>query len=98
MTEAVAQGIGEVAGCQSIIKRVLETLPGEVLGAMGALEAQKAIAHIPIATVEDLVDVDAVIFGTPTRFGNMCGQMRQYFDGMVPANSARREHLSHVLP
>ena len=80
MAEAVAKGVGDVAGCQAIIKRVPETLSGEVLGAMGALDAQKAIAHIPIATVEDLVGVDAVIFGTPTRFGNMCGQMRQYLD------------------
>jgi len=81
MAEAVADGVGEVTGCQAIIKRVPETLPSEVLGLMGALEAQKGMAHIPIATVNDLVDVDAVIFGTPTRFGNMCGQMRQYLDG-----------------
>ncbi len=81
MAEAVAEGVGEVAGCEAIIKRVPETLPSEVLGLMGALEAQKGMAHIPIATVNDLVDVDAVIFGTPTRFGNMCGQMRQYLDG-----------------
>lgn len=57
-----------------------ETLSNEVLGMMGALEAQKAMAHIPIAAVDDLVDADAVIFGTPTRFGNMCGQMRQFLD------------------
>jgi NAD(P)H dehydrogenase (quinone) len=47
---------------------------------MGALEAQKAMAHIPIATVDDLTAADAIIFGTPTRFGNMCGQMRQFLD------------------
>ena len=80
MAEAVAEGVREVAGCEAVIKRVPETLPNEVLGKMGALEAQKGMAHIPIATVDDLVDADAVIFGTPTRFGNMCGQMRQYLD------------------
>ncbi len=80
MAEAVGQGVGEVAGCQAIIKRVPETLPGEVLAKMGAVEAQKGMANIPIATVDDLVDADAIIFGTPTRFGNMCGQMRQYLD------------------
>jgi NAD(P)H dehydrogenase (quinone) len=80
MAEAVAEGVREVAGCEAVIKRVPETLPNEVLGVMGALEAQKGMAHIPIATVGDLVDADAVIFGTPTRFGNMCGQMRQYLD------------------
>lgn len=80
MAEAVAEGVREVAGCEAIIKRVPETLSDEVLGMMGALEAQKGMAHIPVATVDDLVEADAVIFGTPTRFGNMCGQMRQFLD------------------
>jgi NAD(P)H dehydrogenase (quinone) len=47
---------------------------------MGALEAQKAFEHVPVATVDDLAAADAVIFGTPTRFGNMTGQMRQFLD------------------
>jgi len=80
MAEAVAEGVREVAGCEAIIKRVPETLPDEVLGMMGALEAQKGMAHVPVAAVNDLVDADAIIFGTPTRFGNMCGQMRQFLD------------------
>lgn len=80
MAEAVAAGVGEVAGCEAIIKRVPETLPDEVLGKMGALDAQKSMAHIPVATVDDLAGADAIIFGTPTRFGNMCGQMRQFLD------------------
>jgi len=80
MAEAVAEGVREVAGCEALIKRVPETLSEEVLGKMGALEAQKGMAHIPVATVDDLTDADAIIFGTPTRFGNMCGQMRQFLD------------------
>jgi len=80
MAEAVAEGVREVAGCEAQIKCVPETLTDEVLGAMGALEARKGMAHIPIATVDDLTGADAVIFGTPTRFGNMCGQMRQFLD------------------
>jgi NAD(P)H dehydrogenase (quinone) len=80
MAEAVAEGVREVAGCEVTVKRVPETLPEEVLGMMGALEAQKGMAHIPVATVNDLAEADAVIFGTPTRFGNMCGQMRQFLD------------------
>jgi NAD(P)H dehydrogenase (quinone) len=80
MAEAVADGVNEVAGCEAIIKRVPETLTNEVLGMMGALEAQKEMVHIPIATVNELAEADAVIFGTPTRFGNMCGQMRQFLD------------------
>jgi NAD(P)H dehydrogenase (quinone) len=80
MAEAVAEGVREVPGCEAQIKRVSETLSDEVLGMMGALEAQKGMAHIPIATTDDLAGADAIIFGTPTRFGNMCGQMRQFLD------------------
>ena len=80
MAEAVAEGVRQVAGCEVFIKRVPETLTDEVLGMMGALDAQKGMAHIPVATVDDLADADAIIFGTPTRFGNMCGQMRQFLD------------------
>jgi NAD(P)H dehydrogenase (quinone) len=47
---------------------------------MGALEAQKSFAHVPLCKVDDLASADAIIFGTPTRFGNMCGQMRQFLD------------------
>jgi NAD(P)H dehydrogenase (quinone) len=80
MAEAVAVGVREVPGCEPIIKRVPETLSEEVLRKMGALEVQKSMAHIPVAHVDDLTDADAIIFGTPTRFGNMCGQMRQFLD------------------
>jgi NAD(P)H dehydrogenase (quinone) len=80
MAEAVAAGVREVEGCGAVIKRVPETLSDEVLGMMGALDAQKGMAHVPVATVDDLAGADAIIFGTPTRFGNMCGQMRQFLD------------------
>ncbi len=80
MAEAVAEGVRQVAGCDAVIKRVPETLTDEVLGMMGALDAQKGMAGIPIVTVDDLAGADALIFGAPTRFGNMCGQMRQFLD------------------
>ncbi len=80
MAEAIAQGAGQVAGAEVVMRRVPETLPAKVLEKMGATEAQKFFAHIPVATVDELADADAVIFGTPTRFGNMCGQMRQFLD------------------
>ena len=80
MAEAVAEGARQVPGTDVILARVPETLPAIVLEKMGAMEAQKKFAHIPVCTVQQLADADAVIFGTPTRFGNMCGQMRQFFD------------------
>ena len=47
---------------------------------MGATEAQKALSDVPTCTLEELEAADAIVFGTPTRFGNMCGQMRQFLD------------------
>jgi len=80
MAQAVAEGVKEVAGAEAVLRRVPETLSAEILGKMGALEAQKSMAGIPVCTVEELGSADAVIFGTPTRYGNMCGQMRQFLD------------------
>jgi NAD(P)H dehydrogenase (quinone) len=80
MAEAVAAGVREVPGAEVDLRRVPETLTGEILGKMGALDAQKAFAHIPVAEVAELPAYDAILFGTPTRFGNMCGQMRQFLD------------------
>jgi len=80
LAEAIAAGAGEVEGAEVILRRVPETLSEEILGKMGALEAQKSMANIPVCTVNELAEADAIIFGTPTRFGNMCGQMRQFLD------------------
>ena len=80
MAESIAAGAREVPGAEVVLRRVPETLPTEVLQAMNAIEAQKAFAQIPVCTVDELVSADAIIFGTPTRFGNMCGQMRQFLD------------------
>jgi NAD(P)H dehydrogenase (quinone) len=57
---------------------------------MGAVDAQKAFSHVPVCTVDELSGADAIIFGTPTRFGNMCGQMRQFLDatGQLWANGS----------
>jgi len=90
MAEAVAEGVREIKGAEAILRRVPETLPEEVLEKMGAVEAQQSMSNVPICKVEELASADAVIFGTPTRFGNMCGQMRQFLDatGQLWANGA----------
>jgi len=80
MAEAVADGVKAVDGAEAVLRRVPETLSADVLEKTGAVEAQLAQAHVPICTVAELASADAVIFGTPTRFGNMCGQMRQFLD------------------
>jgi NAD(P)H dehydrogenase (quinone) len=80
MAEAMAEGAKEVEGAEVEMCRVPETLSEEILGKMGALEPQKAFAHVPVCEVDRLGEADAIIFGTPTRYGNMCGQMRQFLD------------------
>jgi NAD(P)H dehydrogenase (quinone) len=80
LAQAVAEGAREIPDATVVLRRVPETLSAEVLEKMGAVESQKAMANVPIATVDELATADAVIFGTPTRFGNMCGQMRQFLD------------------
>ncbi|MCL5037175.1 MAG: NAD(P)H:quinone oxidoreductase type IV [Chloroflexi bacterium] len=80
MAEAVAEGAREVEGAEVKIFQVEETLPPEVIAKMGAAEAKKMFAHIPAATMDDLGEADAVIFGTPTRFGMMTAQMRAFLD------------------
>ena len=76
MANAEAAGAREVAGALVVVKRVPETLSADALRGVGAKTDQPA----PIATPEELAGYDAVIFGTPTRFGNMTGQMRTFLD------------------
>jgi NAD(P)H dehydrogenase (quinone) len=80
MAQAVVEGAKEVAGAEAVLRRVPETLSDDILGKMGALEAVKAMSQVPVCDVSELAAADAIIFGTPTRFGNMCGQMRQFLD------------------
>ncbi|EGY01685.1 flavoprotein WrbA [Nitrospirillum viridazoti Y2] len=76
MAKAVAEGARSVAGTEVVVKRVPETMPLDV--------AQKAHVKLdqeaPIATVDELPEYDAIIFGTPTRFGMMASQMRSFLD------------------
>jgi len=76
MASAVAEGARSVAGTEVTIKRVPELMSEETARKAGAKLDQPA----PIATVDELPGYNAIIFGTPTRFGNMCAQMRNFLD------------------
>jgi NAD(P)H dehydrogenase (quinone) len=76
IAEAVTEGARSVPGMEVTIKRVPELVPEEVAKKAGMKLNQAA----PIATVDELPSYDAIIFGTPTRFGNMCAQMRNFLD------------------
>ena len=81
MAEAEAEGASSVPGVEVEIKQVPEILPPDIQEKTGVAAARKAFAHVPTATVEDLAEADAVLFGTPTRFGNMAAPMRTFLDG-----------------
>jgi len=99
LAQAVAEGVRSVDGANAELRRVPETLPDQVLEKMGAIEAQNQQGHIPICTVDELSSADAIIFGTPTRFGNMCGQMRQFLDatGKLWASGEKKRKVGSVI-
>ena len=76
MAKAVAEGARSIAGSEVTIKRVPDLVSEDVARKAGAKLDQEA----PIATVDEIQNYDAIIFGTPTRFGNMCAQMRNFLD------------------
>lgn len=80
MAQAVEQGAKEVHDTQVQLFQVKETLPDEVLTKMGALEAKKAWAHVPVIQPAQLAEADALIFGIPTRFGLVVTPMQTLFD------------------
>lgn len=80
MAEAIAEGARSVGGTDVELLQVPELVPDDVLEQYGAKAARAAFAHIPTARVDRLPEADAIIFGTPTRFGNMAAQMRNFLD------------------
>jgi NAD(P)H dehydrogenase (quinone) len=80
LAEAIAEGARRVTDTNIALYRVSELVPEEILEKSGAKKAQDQFRHIPIAVVDQLPKADALIFGSPTRFGNMCAQMRNFLD------------------
>lgn len=94
MAHAVAEGANRVDGVEVVVKRVPETMQAEAFAKAGG-KTQNA----PVATPQELADYDAIIFGTPTRFGNMSGQMRTFLDqtGGLWASGALYGKLASVF-
>ncbi len=72
MAEAVAEGARTVDGAEVALFQVPELVPEAALEKSGAKAARSAFAHIPVIEPNQLAEADAILFGTPTRFGNMC--------------------------
>ena len=79
MSQAIAEGARE-AGADVEVYQVAETLPADVLAKMGATDAKKAFAHVPTADPKKLVEADAIILGTGTRYGSATAQMQAFLD------------------
>lgn len=80
MAEAVAAGAREVEGADVALYQVPELVPDAALEQSGAKAARSVFAHLPVMEPGQLAEADAILFGTPTRFGNMCAQMRNFLD------------------
>jgi NAD(P)H dehydrogenase (quinone) len=84
MAEAIVEGAKQVPGADVSLYQVPELIPDDVLEKYGAKAAKATLSKIPVAKVEQLPDAHAIIFGTPTRFGNMAAQMRNFLDQTGP--------------
>jgi NAD(P)H dehydrogenase (quinone) len=80
LAEAVAEGAREAPGAEVLLAQVAETLSHEVLEKMGAVETKKAFGHVPVADPSALADADAIILGSPTRYGAATAQMQAFLD------------------
>jgi NAD(P)H dehydrogenase (quinone) len=80
MAQAVSEGVKEVSGAEVSLYQVAELIPDDILEKYGAKAAKAGFANVPVAAVDKLAEADAIIFGTPTRFGNMAAQMRNFLD------------------
>jgi NAD(P)H dehydrogenase (quinone) len=81
---AVAAGAAEIESTEVKLYQVAELVPDEVLEKSGAKRARDRFASVPLAAPAGLVEADGILFGTPTRFGNMCAQMRNFLDQTGP--------------
>ena len=80
MAQAVVEGAKQVSGAEVSLYQVSELIPDDILEKYGAKAAKASFANVAIAAVDKLAEADAIIFGTPTRFGNMAAQMRNFLD------------------
>jgi len=80
LAEAIVEGAKEVKNTEVHLYQVSELMSEDALEKSGAKETRKTFSHVPYISPDQLGDADAIIFGTPTRFGNMAAQMRNFLD------------------
>jgi NAD(P)H dehydrogenase (quinone) len=80
LAEGIAEGARQVPGADVQLFQVPELLTDTILDKMGAAQAKKTFAHVPVADPKRLAEADCIFFGTPTRFGNVTASMQNFFD------------------
>ena len=78
LAESIAEGARAVGGSDVLLLQIRETLPPEILDKMGATNAKQPWSHLPIADPMRLAEADAIILGTPTRYGSAAAQMQSF--------------------
>jgi NAD(P)H dehydrogenase (quinone) len=84
LAQSIEEGAKSVDGVEVSLFQVPELVPLDVLKKSGAYEIRQTFSHVPVITVDKMPEADALIFGTPTRFGNMCAQMKNFIDQTGP--------------
>jgi len=85
MAKLVAEGVNEVEGAEAVLRRVPELMPQEVIEAREDMKhGQEMQKDVPVVTLEDFEEAGAIAFGTPTRFGNVCAQLKNQIDQLGP--------------
>ncbi len=81
MAKAVVEGAKRVAGCDVLLRRVAELMPQEIIVKNERMkQAQEAQREVPVVTLDELAEADGYVFGSPTRYGNMCAQLKNFLD------------------
>lgn len=80
LAEALAEGARQVPGAQVELLQVAETLSQDILAKMNAVDTKKAFAHVPVADPKRLAEADAILLGSPTRYGSATSQMQSFLD------------------
>ena len=80
MAEAIVEGAKQIPGAEVSLYQVPELVPDDILEKYGAKAARASFAKVPVASIDKLHEAHAILFGTPTRFGNMAAQMRNFLD------------------
>src|SRR5437773_11680749 len=90
MATLVAEGVKEIPGAQPVVRTVPELIPKSVIDSREDMRAGRAMQQdVPLVTADDFREAGAIVFGTPTRFGNVSAQLKNQIDQLSPPCGSR---------